>query len=198
MQSRLHRHSVIHPACPGVNCQLPAARAATTVARPRPTATAVHCSASAEAKHGNALSWQRPLNASHGTPHGTAYHVMVTYCNVAWAALTPLWLSHAVAVTLISPRLPPGQWGLSCQRASRCYTASGRCRGSSATPTSTGPALSSGLALSSQSGRASALVGPATAIRCFRISPSWPSRTATLHVPAHVQHIRIPPQANYL
>lgn len=30
---------------------------------------------------------------------------MITYCNVASAALMPLWLSHAVAVTLISPRL---------------------------------------------------------------------------------------------
>lgn len=48
-------------------------------------------------------------------PHGTAYHVMVTYCNVASAALTPLWLSHAVAVTLISQRLAPGRWGLSYQ-----------------------------------------------------------------------------------
>lgn len=47
----------------------------------------------------------------HKAPHGTAYHVMITYCNVASAALVPLWLSHAVAVTLISPRLPPGRWG---------------------------------------------------------------------------------------
>lgn len=51
------------------------------------------------AKHGKALSWQSQRT------HGTAYHVMVTYCNVAWAVLTPLWLSHAVAMTLISPRL---------------------------------------------------------------------------------------------
>lgn len=42
--------------------------------------------------------------------HGTAYHVMVTYCNVASVAIVPLWLSQAVAATLISARLSPGQW----------------------------------------------------------------------------------------